>query len=175
MRGHRVRRAARAAAIACSFLLLFAIVAFAQQRTARQNAPGQFDFYVLALSWSPSYCESASSARPTASRTRNAAGGRLPSWCTACGRNTSRASRPIARCRRRGSTAPIVTGMLDLMPSPRLIYPRMGSPRHLLGAVRRTAYFETVRKARAVVKIPADYLDPPRRSPCRPTRSPTPS
>jgi len=23
----------------------------------RQNEPGQFDFYVLALSWSPSFCE----------------------------------------------------------------------------------------------------------------------
>ena len=25
----------------------------------RQNAPGEFDFYVLALSWSPSFCEQA--------------------------------------------------------------------------------------------------------------------
>jgi ribonuclease T2 len=26
---------------------------------ARQNAPGQFDFYVLSLSWSPSFCAGA--------------------------------------------------------------------------------------------------------------------
>ncbi|MES2751639.1 MAG: ribonuclease T, partial [Pseudomonadota bacterium] len=26
----------------------------------RQNAPGEFDFYVLALSWSPSFCQAAS-------------------------------------------------------------------------------------------------------------------
>src|SRR4051812_36693881 len=25
----------------------------------RQNAPGEFDFYVLSLSWSPSFCEAA--------------------------------------------------------------------------------------------------------------------
>src|ERR1700730_7030816 len=25
-----------------------------------QNAPGEFDFYVLSLSWSPSFCEAAS-------------------------------------------------------------------------------------------------------------------
>ena len=25
----------------------------------RQNAPGEFDYYVLALSWSPSFCEAA--------------------------------------------------------------------------------------------------------------------
>src|SRR5262249_57146471 len=30
-------------------------VATAQDR--RQNEPGQFDYYVLALSWSPSFCE----------------------------------------------------------------------------------------------------------------------
>jgi len=32
-------------------------IASAQDR--RQNQPGQFDFYVLALSWSPSFCEAA--------------------------------------------------------------------------------------------------------------------
>src|ERR1700716_454281 len=32
--------------------------ASAQDR--RQNAPGEFDFYVLSLSWSPSFCEAAS-------------------------------------------------------------------------------------------------------------------
>src|SRR3979411_349189 len=31
--------------------------ASAQDR--RQNAPGEFDFYVLSLSWSPSFCEEA--------------------------------------------------------------------------------------------------------------------
>src|SRR5260221_1643910 len=31
--------------------------ALAQDR--RQNAPGEFDFYVLSLSWSPSFCEEA--------------------------------------------------------------------------------------------------------------------
>jgi ribonuclease T2 len=36
----------------------FAGVASAQDR--RQNAPGEFDFYVLSLSWSPSFCEEAS-------------------------------------------------------------------------------------------------------------------
>ena len=34
----------------------------------------------------------------------------------------------------------------------------MGEARHLLGP-RASAYFETVRKARAVVKIPQPYLD----------------
>ena len=45
-------RMVRSAAIAASLLLITA-AASAQDR--RQNQPGQFDFYVLALSWSPSY------------------------------------------------------------------------------------------------------------------------
>ena len=55
MLGHRVRRAVQAAAVAFSFTFVFAIVALAEE--AGPKRPGQFDFYVLALSWSPSYCE----------------------------------------------------------------------------------------------------------------------
>ena len=54
---HRVSRAAQAAAVALSFLFIFAIVALAQDRQTqgsfaqdhRQNAPGQFDFYGPAM------------------------------------------------------------------------------------------------------------------------------
>src|SRR5476649_398720 len=130
---HRVSWAAQTAAVTLSFLFLFAIVALAQDRQTqgsfaqdrRQNEPGQFDFYVLALSWSPSFCEASqeraqqrghaqqrsyaknavNSGRLTERATRNAAGGRFPSWSTGCGRSTNTAFRPSARCRRRGSTA----------------------------------------------------------------------
>jgi ribonuclease T2 len=40
-------------ALAAAFLLLFA------SPLRAQNVPGAFDFYLLALSWSPSYCETA--------------------------------------------------------------------------------------------------------------------
>ena len=39
------------------FGLMLAGAASAQD--ARQNEPGKFDFYVLSLSWSPSFCEQA--------------------------------------------------------------------------------------------------------------------
>lgn len=42
---------------ACLALLLTPQAATAED--ARQNAPGQFDFYVLSLSWSPSFCAGA--------------------------------------------------------------------------------------------------------------------
>jgi ribonuclease T2 len=38
-------------------MVLAAGLALAQDR--RQNRPGQFDFYVLSLSWSPSFCDAA--------------------------------------------------------------------------------------------------------------------
>ncbi|NBU13750.1 MAG: ribonuclease T [Alphaproteobacteria bacterium] len=43
--------------ISVFFVLLFATPSMAQTKAAKTGAePGQFDFYVLALSWSPAYC-----------------------------------------------------------------------------------------------------------------------
>src|SRR2546429_4188261 len=42
------------------FAVLIGISATASAQDRRQNAPGEFDFYVLSLSWSPSFCEQAS-------------------------------------------------------------------------------------------------------------------
>jgi ribonuclease T2 len=158
---HRVHRAAHSAALTLSFLLLFAVVALAQERPAvdrRQNTPGQFDFYVLALSWSPSYCEAARERTP-ARTDEQQCGGRpfsfvvhglwpqyeqgFPSFCQV----------PAPRLDRH-----IVSGALDLMPSPRLIFHEWDRHGTCSGLSPR-AYFETVRKARAVVKIPADFMD----------------
>jgi ribonuclease T2 len=44
-------------AFAVSVLAAAGVAAFAQG--ARQDEPGQFDFYVLSLSWSPSFCAAA--------------------------------------------------------------------------------------------------------------------
>jgi len=156
----RLERAARVAAIAFSFTLLFAIVALAQDRGSpdlRQNEPGKFDFYVLALSWSPSYCE-ASAERAAGRAPDQQCGGRpfsfvvhglwpqyeqgFPSFCQV----------PAPRLDRN-----IVGSMLDLMPSPRLIFHEWD--RHgTCSGLSAHAYFETVRKARAAVKTPPAYL-----------------
>src|SRR5260370_16471334 len=42
------------------FTGLIGIAGTASAQDRRQNAPGEFDFYVLSLSWSPSFCEQAS-------------------------------------------------------------------------------------------------------------------
>ena len=53
----------------------------------------------------------------------------------------------------------IVSSMIDLMPAPRLIFHNWDKHGTCSGLPQR-AYFETVRKARAIVKIPEPYLHP---------------
>ena len=52
----------------------------------------------------------------------------------------------------------VVSSMLDLMPAPRLIFNEWDRHGTCSGQSPR-AYFETVRKARAVVKIPPKFTD----------------
>lgn len=125
---------------------------------ARHNAPGEFDFYVLSLSWSPSFCEAAEE-RGSEGRARAQCGGRpfsfvvhglwpqyehgFPEYC----------QRPAPRLSRN-----IMVSMLDLMPAPGLIYSEWDKHGTCSGLGERD-YFEAVRKARAVVKIPPEFLD----------------
>ncbi|UZE48277.1 ribonuclease T2 [Rhodopseudomonas sp. P2A-2r] len=123
----------------------------------RQNAPGEFDFYVLSLSWSPSFCEAAQE-RGNAGRAQMQCGGRpysfvvhglwpqyergFPDYC----------QRPSPRLDRN-----IMTSMLDLMPAPGLVFNEWDKHGTCSGLGPR-GYFETIRKARAAVKIPAEFL-----------------
>src|SRR5205823_13549256 len=52
-----VRNFGRVASAALAVWLTVGIADIAPAQDRRQNEPGQFDFYVLALSWSPSFCE----------------------------------------------------------------------------------------------------------------------
>src|SRR5947199_8548166 len=129
-------------------------IAAAQDR--RQNDPGQFDFYVLSLSWSPTFCE-ASGERGTPPQQQ--CGARpysfvvhglwpqyetgFPEYCQV----------PAPRLDRN-----IISSMLDVMPAPRLIF-REWDRHGTCSGLSARGYFETVRKARAVVKIPAEYID----------------
>jgi len=124
----------------------------------RQNTPGQFDFYVLSLSWSPSFCAEA------AERNRERSAGPqcgprpysfvvhglwpqydkgFPEYCKV----------PAPRLYRG-----IVSAMLDLMPAPHLIFNEWDKHGTCSG-LSPQAYFDTVRKARAAVKIPPEYID----------------
>jgi ribonuclease T2 len=177
--GWRVRRAAEAAAVAFSFVFVFALTALAQNSAATSSRspvvavteggaasapvranrpPGDFDFYVLALSWSPSFCASVKERTP----------GRVPKQ--QCGARPfsfvvhglwpqyehgypSYCRRPAPRIKRG-----LVDGMLDLMPSPRLVFHEWNRHGTCTG-LSAQAYFGAVRKARAVVTVPPAYRE----------------
>ena len=152
------RMSRTAAALVLSGLALFSgPVGQAAAQDHRQNAPGAFDFYVLSLSWSPSFC-AAAAERGSSGRSQQAqCGGRpfsfvvhglwpqyehgYPDYC----------ERPSPRLDRR-----IMTSMLDLMPAPGLIYSEWDKHGTCSGLGAR-GYFEAIRKARAAVKIPDEF------------------
>src|SRR3954462_3258937 len=143
--------------------LLAAVVAGAGGASAqdrRQNAPGEFDFYVLSLSWSPSFCEAASE-RGKSGRSAQAQCGERPFsfvvhglWPQYEHGFPNYCQRPSPRLDRN-----IMSSMLDLMPAPGLIFSEWDKHGTCSGLAPR-AYFETIRKARSAVKIPPEYLEP---------------
>lgn len=154
---YRVRQAAALAAFIFAFV--FGLEpALAQD--LRQNRAGQFDFHVLALSWSPSFCEMAEERKAGAAPAEQCGAERsysfvvhglwpqyekgFPEYCQVPAPRLDRA---------------IVSSMIDLMPSTRLIFHEWDRHGTCSGLAPR-AYFDQVRKARAVVKIPPQYLDP---------------
>jgi ribonuclease T2 len=141
--------------------LMLAVVfgsASAQDRPhERRNQPGQFDFYVLSLSWSPSFC------RDSEERGRNGGiqcsgrpysfvvHGLWPQYERGFPRDCQV---PAPRLNRN-----IMTSMLDLMPAPGLVFHEWDNHGTCSG-LGPQAYFDLVRKARATVKIPEVYTSP---------------
>ena len=121
----------------------------------RQNGPGSFDYYILSLSWSPSFCETASEGarqpqcgkRPYAFVVHGLWPQYVKGFPEAC-------QVPAPRLDRR-----IVNDMLDLMPAPGLIFHEWDAHGTCSGLGPRD-YFDTVRKARSMVTIPPEYLNP---------------
>jgi len=163
----RMYRAASIASLLAMVLVFLVGGAWAQDR--RQNEAGQFDFYVLSLSWSPSFCE-ASAERSQTQTAQNQSSQNQSSQDQQCGeRRYSFVVHGLWPQYEKGFPefcqvpAPrldraIVSSMLDLMPSPRLIFHEWDRHGTCSGVAAR-AFFENVRKARAVIKIPAEYLD----------------
>jgi len=144
------------AAIAFAAGWLLAGTAAAQDR--RQNQPGKFDFYVLSLSWAPSFCEAAFERAPDQTPPPECGQRAVPFvvhglWPQYETGFPEFCQQPAPRLDRG-----VVASMLDLMPAPRLIFNEWDKHGTCSGLSPR-AYFETMRKARALVKIPDDYLE----------------
>jgi ribonuclease T2 len=130
--------------------------AFAQDK--RQNTPGEFDFYVLSLSWSPSFCEAAAE-RGNSGRSQAQCGGSRPFSFVVHGLWPQYEHGFPEYCDRDSwLDRNIMTSMLDLMPAPGLIFNEWKKHGTCSGLGPR-GYFETVRKARAAIKIPPEFID----------------
>lgn len=146
----------RRAALAASVAGLLGLAAGVPDADAQgRDRAGDFDFYVLSLSWSPTYCATAGSradrgqcgaAKPHAFVVHGLwpqyeRG--FPSDCRVTGRQPTRAQ---------------VDEMLDIMPSVGLVRHEWRKHGTCSGLDPR-AYFETVRRAAAKVAIPDAYRD----------------
>jgi ribonuclease T2 len=137
---------------------MLALVLGAMSGTAiaqRQGEPGRFDYYVLSLSWSPSFCASTSGAARRQECGRRAYSfvvhGLWPQYERGFPENCQV---PPPRLDHR-----IVSDLLDIMPAPKLVYHEWDTHGTCSGLSQRD-YFDLVRRARAAVKIPAPYEDP---------------
>ena len=139
-------------------ILLLAMNLPAADRDGKIGEPGKFDYYVLALSWSPAYCASTGDVRrdpqcepgrqfsfvlhglwPQYARPTN--GKMWPQFCT---------SEPGLRDPKT---------MLDIMPSTSLISHEWSKHGTCTG-LGPEAYFSTARKAMQSVKIPPRFIAP---------------
>jgi ribonuclease T2 len=153
-----IARVRGAAIMITAMAALAAAVAPPSASAEDGDTPGQFDFYVLSLSWSPSFCAAA------AERNGRRAGGPqcgarpysfvvhglwpqyehgFPEYCET----------PSPRLNYR-----IMSSMLDLMPAPRLVYNEWDKHGTCSGMDGR-AYFDTIRKARAAITIPDNFTN----------------
>ena len=128
-----------------------------QQQNQQRHQPGKFDFYVLALSWSPSFCKDTEErGRDSNDQCRGrpyafVVHGLWPQYERGFPRDCQV---PAPRLNRE-----LMTSMLDLMPAPRLVYHEWDQHGTCSGLAAQ-AYFDLLRKAREAVKIPDAYMAP---------------
>ncbi len=121
-----------------------------------QNRPGDFDFYVLTLSWSPSYCAAQGSRADKAQ-----CSGERPYAFVVHGLWPQFERGYPEYCDPSAPRIPqrLIDGMLDLMPSPRLVINEWRKHGTCSG-LGSTGYFAALRDARGRVTIPTEFVDP---------------
>lgn len=144
---------------ACRYVLPALILALALAAVAlpaRAQRPGDFDSYLLALSWSPTYCASqeGQGARPQCGPGRRYAfvvHGLWPQYERGWPQHCDTRERWVAER--------VIDGMLDVMPSKRLIINQWKKHGTCSGLTQR-AYFAAVRDVFARIRVPARYAAP---------------
>lgn len=131
---------------------LLAALLLALASGAQADAPGRFDYYLLALSWSPQHCAGkAAQADPQCRRPlgfvvhglwpQNERG--WPQYCGQAG----------------WLPEPLIERMLPIMPSRKLIL-HQWKKHGVCSGLEAPAYFATVERAYRAIRIPARYHAP---------------
>lgn len=137
------------------WVILF-VLCLALPAAARSNKSGDFDYFVLALSWSPTYCASPAGANDNSQcapgrRFAFVVHGLWPQydqgWPAFCDSGEEWVEESNIR------------GMLDIMPSRKLIIHQWKKHGTCAG-VGQADYFLAVRRLFEKVRIPARYLSP---------------
>ena len=136
--------------------LFTAILSLTVVSSADAPQAGQFDYYVLALSWSPSYCageagQNDSQQCAPGRRFAFVIHGLWPQYIKGWPQD----------CATRGTWIPqdLIDGMMDVMPSKKLIiheWKKHGS----CSGLSQQDYFNSARQIFGNVRIPARYLSP---------------
>ena len=153
------RNATRAAAITAfllAFFLGFGLLGFGQASARELNKAGVFDYFVLSLSWSPTFCAGAEGA----GEQQQCGAGRRFAFVVHGLWPQYNEGWPES-CRTEETWVPngIIDSMLDIMPSKRLIiheWKKHGS----CAGVSMKDYFRATRLLFQRVRIPARYLSP---------------
>jgi len=120
-----------------------------------QGKPGEFDFYVLSLSWSPSFCESGGGRGGNSEQCENGrpfafvVHGLWPQFERGFPQNCTRPAPWIDN--------KLIRSMLDLMPAKKLVIHEWQAHGTCSG-LDAERYFATVRSAREKIKIPERFV-----------------
>ena len=147
--GSRCARSAARLFAAASLAIIFAA-------SARGATPGEFDYYALSLSWSPTYCGSEAGQYD-----RQQCGSGRPYAFVVHGLWPQYQRGWPEDCRLRETWVPdtIIAAMLDIMPSKKLIIHEWKKHGGCSG-LRMQRYFQLTRDLFGKLRIPARYLSP---------------
>ena len=123
----------------------------------QRNVAGEFDYYALVLSWSPTYCQEAQGDETQCNRSDGrrfnfVLHGLWPQYERGWPQDCRTARRPFV-------PQPLIDSMLDIMPSSRLViheYRKHGT----CSGLAADAYFALARRLFQKIRIPEAYQNP---------------
>jgi ribonuclease T2 len=138
------------------FVLLLAFLAAFPAVAQQSSPPGRFDYYVMALSWSPSYCATKSAQNDV----EQCGGGRHPGFVVhGLWPQHDQGGYPAQCALPSKVPAAIVTSMLPIMPSRKLVEHEWKKHGTCMGGGPEN-YFTTTRDAFQRIRIPASLERP---------------